>query len=85
MKSFDIQVASDVRRDDIFVEITYNREIMAELAGSAPGDTITITLFPRPDGSDWTFAICELQAALERARQRMLLLQQPLPAETPAD
>ena len=81
---FEIYVASDVRRDDIFVEISYGSEILAELSGSEPGDCIQITIFPKPDGAEWVFEIDELQEALERARRRMLILQQPMPGETPA-
>ena len=85
MSGFEVLVASDIRRDDIFVEISYDGEVLAELSGSEPGDSIKIALYARPGGKDWAFDICELQATLERAKQRMLVLQQPLEAEATAD
>jgi hypothetical protein len=67
MDEYKIVIASDVDRDDVFVEINHGGEIIAEIS-KRDGDKI-VTLFAPRNGLGTTHVCRDLLAALSEAER----------------
>ena len=63
-------IASPSDREKLVAELIHGDEQWAEVHQES-GD-LTLELYPRRDGGLWSFALDEVLAALETARQRLL-------------
>jgi hypothetical protein len=82
---FRLQVASSVDSDDVFVELVFDRTIVAELVSGPSSGSTKLTLLGPPNGGTWGFDATAFRATLERPERRASVLRRLEPPGGAAD
>lgn len=69
MRKIKTQVASDVIRDDLFVEVLIDDDLWAEVS-ELPGGGLRFRIYPHPGSGHWDLEASELEECLRSAKDR---------------
>ncbi|MBN9378025.1 MAG: hypothetical protein J0H93_06585 [Chlamydiales bacterium] len=72
---FTIELSSDLRYEDVVVEIMYNEETVATISQEKGLDKLEIEIFPPCEGKKWMFFFNDFLDALNAAKCFLLKMQ----------
>jgi hypothetical protein len=69
--NFEYSIGSDVDYEDLVVDIGFDNQLVALLTQEDGFENLRIQLYPPNDASYWDFRLDELEAIIQKAKQRL--------------